>query len=83
MKKLIPVVILVLGCDYAPTDHTHDVNDIDGVCVRQINVAHTKHGDAMEMQLLLPVIVVTATGSILLVRTFVLCSMIKRTLPFL
>ena len=31
MKKLIPIVILVFGCDYAPTEHTHDEFG-NGIC---------------------------------------------------
>ena len=32
MKKLIILALLFMGCDYAPTEHTHEHNHDDGVC---------------------------------------------------
>ena len=36
MKKLLIIALILWGCDYAPTEHTHDTDHIHkvGVCVR-------------------------------------------------
>ena len=32
MKKLLLIALLIVGCDYAPTNHTHDIT---GICTRE------------------------------------------------
>jgi len=38
MKKLLIIALLFWGCDYAPTEHTHD----EGVCVRYSTSVHSE-----------------------------------------
>ena len=49
MKKLLLIILLIVGCDNAPTEHTHEedcggvagdssVEDIDGNCYATIQI---------------------------------------------
>ena len=48
MKKLLLLsIVLIVGCDYAPTEHTHEHvdNSNEGICVRSPNVDHNISAD--------------------------------------
>ena len=36
MKKLLLAIVIVVGCDYAPTEHTHT----DGICPYPLGFFH-------------------------------------------
>ena len=38
MKKLLLIALLIVGCDYAPTEHTHD-----GICVKRVEEGLLSH----------------------------------------